>query len=70
MNKSEAKLLAAMKGQTLMPDDEPGVDRSKCRARKRIYIGQGVGGGTWVQCSKNPWPGHKTCHWHKHIEEV
>jgi hypothetical protein len=52
-----------------MRDGEPGLNAGRCRARKRLYVGQGRMGGTWVQCSKRPRPGKKTCHWHRHLED-
>jgi hypothetical protein len=64
-----SKIEAALLGSSLMREDEPGLNARCCRARKRVYIGQGRMGGTWVQCSKRPRPGKRTCHWHRHLED-
>jgi hypothetical protein len=64
----QSKIEAALRGSSLMGENDLGLDRFRCRARKRVYIGQGVMGGTWLQCSKHPRPGKKTCHWHQHLE--
>lgn len=42
--------------------------RWHCLAQVRVYIGQGVMGGSWVQCSKRRRPGKKTCYWHRELE--
>jgi hypothetical protein len=64
-----SRIEAALRGQALLPDNEPGLNWSNCRAQKRIYIGQGRMGGTWVQCRKRARPGKRTCYWHRHLEE-
>lgn len=56
--------LKKLKKRTLLTKGAYG----KCLAQVRIYIGQGVMGGTWVQCSKNKRPGYKTCCFHKNLE--
>jgi hypothetical protein len=66
---AQSKIEAALLRSTLMQEGEPGLNVGCCRARKRIYIGQRRLGGTWVQCSKHPRPGKKTCHWHRHLED-
>jgi hypothetical protein len=56
------------KTTVLMEEGEPGLNPLHCRARKRVFIGQRREGGTWVQCSKGPRPGTRTCYWHRHLE--
>lgn len=58
----QSKIESALLGSSRMREDEPGLNTGRCRARKRIYIGQGRMGGTWVQCSKRPRAGKRTCH--------
>jgi hypothetical protein len=66
----EDKVRRALNRQTLMSDEEAGVlGMGKCRARVRIYIGQGRMGGSFVQCSKKARPGKKTCWHHRHWED-
>jgi hypothetical protein len=68
--KHEYKLRKALASQTLLTDH---FDSSKCRARVRVYTGSGQSrymGGVWVQCSKRPRPGKKTCFWHRRLEDA
>ena len=66
--KHEYRLRKALASQTLLTDQ---FDSGKCRARVRVYTGSGQSrymGGVWVQCSKRPRPGKKTCFWHRSLE--
>jgi hypothetical protein len=65
----QSKVVAALLVSSLMEEGEPGMRAGRCHARKRVYIGQRRMGGTWVQCSKHPRPGKKTCYWHRHLED-
>jgi hypothetical protein len=65
----QSKIEAALLGCSLLREGEPGLNTGYCRARKRLYLGQGRTGGTWVQCSKRPRPGKRTCYWHRHLED-
>jgi hypothetical protein len=64
-----SKIEAALLGSSLLRDGEPGLKTGCCRARKRVYLGQRRMSGTWVQCSKRPRPGKRTCPWHRHLED-
>jgi hypothetical protein len=66
---AQSKVEATLLGSSLMQEGEPGLKPGRCRARKRVYIGQRRIGGTWVQCSKRPRQGKRTCHWHRHLED-
>jgi len=67
--RSQSKIGACLRATTLLPENFPGLNWDCCRAQKRIYVGQGQMGGSWVQCSKKRRPGKRTCHWHRHLEE-
>jgi hypothetical protein len=62
------KIAKANNSVRLLSDSEV-INRSLCRAQKRIYIGQIILGGSWVQCSKKHRPGKLTCYWHRNLEE-
>jgi hypothetical protein len=64
--KRGAARIMAKVGPGLLPPEQSGSLR--CAAQVRIYIGQRRAGGTWVQCSRRPGAGHRTCHQHRDQE--
>jgi hypothetical protein len=68
--KQQYRLRKALASQTLLTDQ---FDSGKCLAMVRVYTGSGQSrymGGVWVQCSKRPRPGKKTCFLHRRLEDA